>query len=748
MLISPPFLPTPSGATDSERVDAAMVGGYPGQGAYPVSYGLGWHGGIHLQVPAAAQRVERVRAIADGTVVYTRQCTKKPKTIPDDHPLNYRNAWTSDGCVVIKHETEIGATAQGQFTHVVFYSIYMHMSVIHANAQVGKSIYRKDEIGQTGEIYGQANCIHFEIICDDENLVRLIGRSSGNLNVSTDGRTDVIYGEMYFRLSAQTDVYADKPKANITTPSAAAIYATNQTLYIGMRYAGGDGANPGDLIVTTYREDGSVMGSPLSEHEAEYSLYTSATEISDVYRKANAPQIPAPSAVYELLRFGRVIGPDALNPVDTPHWRKISYDGGEGWVNLNAAGITKFSDADFPHWKGWTLIDDSADLDSRCDSPTIKSWLDQDGDGKVDPNEAVSLLPNEDIQAKLRRTLCKIPTEWERATVDFRWGWLKEETEENPAPLSDEDFLKLRDHIEALAFWEDANIGISSSHWHFQPAEFIKWFRKCSWLDERELAQCIPRTCTLGATSWAIALARGQNHRVRMGRMFRKYGARTVERKIHFLAQIFIETGLLRTIREAGQGAPNPNLPKAQYYAAFYGRGYMQLTWATNYHAYGTYRNAPPHIGAYTDHRITQTSNHVWSDFNPATQQPTLRQWAPRYDPDELLTNDYACADSGGYYWVSKTYRGTSDMTRVSDLGLEPRFIGFASWLINGGGNGYAERHAFARYLYNVLGDDPRLTGIESWPYPPIGSSLTGTFPPGNPTMTHTVQVNHAQQIP
>lgn len=59
-----------------------------------------------------------------------------------------------------------------------------------------------------------------------------------------------------------------------------------------------------------------------------------------------------------MLRFGRVIGPDALNPANVLHWRRIHHPGGTGWVNLNAANVTKFSDADFPHWMGWSLVDD------------------------------------------------------------------------------------------------------------------------------------------------------------------------------------------------------------------------------------------------------------------------------------------------------------------------------------------------------------------------------------------------------
>ncbi|MDO8653131.1 MAG: type VI secretion system Vgr family protein [Undibacterium sp.] len=39
--------------------------------------------------------------------------------------------------------------------------------------------------------------------------------------------------------------------------------------------------------------------------------------------------------------------------------------GGQGVVNLAPANINKLSDADFPYWRGWTLVDDTADLDIR-----------------------------------------------------------------------------------------------------------------------------------------------------------------------------------------------------------------------------------------------------------------------------------------------------------------------------------------------------------------------------------------------
>ena len=83
MLISPPFLPA-RGATQTENdwLDACMTGGAPGEGAFPVSFNLGWHGGVHLTAPAAnpataGNLTEKVRAIADGTVVFVRPANQQ-----------------------------------------------------------------------------------------------------------------------------------------------------------------------------------------------------------------------------------------------------------------------------------------------------------------------------------------------------------------------------------------------------------------------------------------------------------------------------------------------------------------------------------------------------------------------------------------------------------------------------------------------------------------------------------------------
>jgi hypothetical protein len=83
MIISPPFLPSrPGHDLDSADVGDTLVPDHDicgagmrecasGNGAYPVSYSLGWHGGAHLIAPSASNgQGEPVRAIADGNVVY------------------------------------------------------------------------------------------------------------------------------------------------------------------------------------------------------------------------------------------------------------------------------------------------------------------------------------------------------------------------------------------------------------------------------------------------------------------------------------------------------------------------------------------------------------------------------------------------------------------------------------------------------------------------------------------------------
>jgi hydroxyethylthiazole kinase len=792
MIISPPFIPAPvAGETDQAFLDRAMVGGVPGDGAYPLSFDLNWHGGMHLTAPKEGQNALPVRAISDGTLAYFRNPT--PESADASHPLRYRDTWTDDGCVVIRHETEIG---EGDNSKVVFYSIYMHLSTISlVSPQKGKAVYRKDVIGEAGSIYGGKGRIHFEIIADQSQISHLVGRSERELNYQAgNGRTDSCWGDMYFFVPPEVLIYGSAPADRRQSQNDSTVVYRCPAMPAGPApiQDGGSAASPvsqsssvlvegydwamaseiqsgifvrmtyanGQCKLTSYTLSGVEIGVQDEEADYEYNLY----------KKAKTLYPESPSAGYELLRFGRVLGGDQLQPTEAAHWRQIKFPGkaGEaskvGWVNLNSPTVTKFSEADFPQWQGWQLVDDDTDTDSHCQSPFIRNLLNLDASKVVaDTTDAVSIasspayanlsseeqqklseryvserelnktkLEARETQDKLKHLICKFPSEWCKNDFDTRYGWLLKVCDGGPLPQ--DKYVKLKAHQQALGFWEEAAIeGVESKHWHFSPKAFIEAFRKCAWLSLEEFAYTLPKyhfyeavgtnwvAHTAGAPltyqiSHAVAKTRFDRHYINMNKVILKYGLVSAARRTHFLAQTILETDRWRTLSEYGSGNTNPNIPMAQYYAAFYGRGIMQLTWAGNYEKYGEYRGGalPPANGQYAETRITATSTHYWADPTQRNSSGQIigvtgipKRWAPRYDPTLIKTNSYNACDSGGFYWVSKVINRSNDINinRKCDIAFNADSVGSVSVLVNGGGNGYHERQAYAQYLFRYLSD-------------------------------------------
>ncbi len=738
MLISPPFLlARAADESDDDWINRCMIGGQPGAGAFPVSFSLGWHGGLHLDAPINGTQSEPVRAIADGEVVFVRQPTPQPAgPLQEGDPLAY-GGWTDNGVVVIRHTTEIG---EGDGAAVTFYSITMHLSAIRPAVQAGRAVYRKAELGTAGQIYGSLQRqIHLEIVCDDANLERLAGRSTGDLSTHNNGRTNAVYGDLHFHLPAGTEMFGEQPVAHLTRahvqpqvprgqrqppPQALQpVHTTSEELFVGLRYAEGQGAagDRGNAYIRTCRPDGTQLGDALEEDSAEYNLYTNATAISEAYPAAGRPAV---SSVFELLRFGRVIGPDALNPADVPHWRRVRYPGGEAWVNLNANNVHRFSDADLPHWKQWRLIDDSADQDSRCDSAAIRAWLNDNSDGQIAPAEATSRLSRADLAPKLARTICKFPTEWDATTIDARWGWLKNSTAENPVALTEADFELLRAHIAALAFWP-GGMTLEVSHWHWQPREFVKQFRRCGWLSAEELEQIYPDSrypiaalAQLDRTPAGIREA----YRIHVNKIKSKYLVSSANRNIHFFAQGAVESLCLALMIE-GSAAFTRNPRHASFASEadgyynpaaggyldylngrlgnvetgdgpkFRGRGMKQLTGRENYSKYWVYRGWL--------NRDSFTSPW-WSPPRP-DRAPAIP------DPERLSLEPYSAIDAGGWYWqagaASNRYRTINRVIDVGDSGNAS--IIQVTEAINGGRNGLDERIAHTERILPILSDDP-----------------------------------------
>jgi hydroxyethylthiazole kinase len=860
MLISPPFLPPRAGTdeTDSQWLDYAMRSA-AGGGSYPLGSNLCWHGGVHLEAPMAEENQRLpVVAIADGTIVDFRQPT--PEQLSNsEHVLKFDDGkWTSDGALVLKHETEIGALDTAP-VKVTFYSVYQHLSEISATViQRGKNgrLYRKEEIGRAGYIAGVPHLIHFEIVCDDANLEKLIGRTTGALDTGKNGREDVVFGEIYFKIPKGTLIYEvpnnrrmrdkiDNNAPQTVDATAAEALGTSQAIppmqikktekdcFIGLRYASGEGfaAERGDLKAVTYIEDEARPGEYLEYgmvtrqevnasfagltkntfgyNEAEYALYYRVKEICKEWGSSPPNSKPMPSAVLELLKFGRVINtahhpnPAVLGQMvgdiaATPNWRKIVVPAVSAswqnqnqnaaqtcaWINLNSPDIKVFSDADFPHWRGWRICDDDPSIgDSRCDSPSVRDVLERavaaqfpDAQGLSSFDLKKQAVASGAAAEWLVRSVCTMPSEWGAATAAERWSWLKESSAENGDPMTEAAFSKLTAFVQALSINAPE---LDTATRHFNPRAFIEAFRKCLWFSAEEFAQCIPRKnqrrnnsgiMLNGTTSipWPTALTRSQMHYMPLNRFFQKFCGHSRHRVIHNIAQMLIETDRYQMLREYGSG--NATSGNARFYTVFYGRGYHQVTWPSNYMIYGEWRNVPNTV-SYFDPRITQTSVH-YKDM-PKLHEPTFPQkypqcvpqyggqphpqagqpdpqgqvspmlrpawcapsfqWSPRFDPVIVERDHYEAAESSGAFWFSKSFAGRKNLNRVCDLQNPDNVhnVAYVSWLVNGGDNGHAERQEFARFLANILLDAPYRTGAQQFQ---ILRALTAGMVNGNPT--------------
>lgn len=712
-MISPPFLPS-RGVNESDEAFIARAMPVAAHGAYPVSQTLAWHGGIHLTAPRQDNRTLPVRAIADGVVVYRRPPTAIPSDTAavDANALGY-NGWTDDGVVVIRHDTEIGADAQGTGIQVRFFSIYMHLNSVRVQAD--QAIHRKADIGRAGMFEGEANMLHFEIICDDENLRHLIGRTSGDVSTRADGRSEAVFGEMYFSLPASAPVHAERPPLHEAAATGGA--PLGEALFVGIRHAGGDAR------ITTYRATGMTLGAALVEAEAEYNLYRDSAAIVRSYRTAQSAAVPAHSAVYELLRFGRTLGPDALNPGNTPHWREIRTPAGQGWVNLNAPDIHKYSDADAPHWTGWHLMQDYQDGDSRCDAAPIGRVLDANGDGINTRTEAEARLRNPAIRNFLKRLICKFPTEWHRGNVATRWNWLTRESPSGQSGsraspyLTQTDFPEFQKYAEALCFWEDADLGIPEAHWHFDPREFVVHFKKCCWLSRGELAQVYP-DALYRRRETPDPDARREEFRYEVNIVARKYSLQTPTRLTHFFGQGAVESFNLARMIEASTTNFTASLqpetngfyvnPNDLYFdyldnrlgnvdpddgIKFRGRGMKQLTGRENYSKYWVYRAwlspATFDVGWYRNRR---------------TLRPAVID-----DPQRLSTNNYNCIDAGGWYWeAGAASAGFRSINRsIAENDISPAAIRNVTRAINGGLNGIPDRITHTQRIASIFNDLP-----------------------------------------
>ncbi|KIQ34703.1 hypothetical protein RT97_06675 [Variovorax paradoxus] len=793
MIISPPFLPDRAGQSEEAWLDAAMA--QPAsrlastnapEGSFPLSLKLGWHNGIHIQAPHSGGTHLPVRAIADGKVIFVHA-----PTVPNNdvkHPLNYNPfhadtptlAWTSDGFVVVEHRTEIGAEGTA-VTEVVYYSACMHLASIaqcpktKAPWAVGDAVYRKDELGTPGQIYGHEGQVHFEICCDEANLRQLTRRGPNWVDPLdppapvADGRTDSVFGSVYIYLPAGTPVSASQPIGQLRMANSAggAAGATAAHALLNPQWVQLACEN-GIATLTSYDRFGAPVGA--SRNDSRYD-YVSGVNASAAVKNA-APQsfeydlyavcndrhgsldastraASSPSGWYELLRFGRNLGPDPL-PANAAHWRKIATPTGEVWVDLNAQGTFKFSDADFLPVMGWNCFDDDPNTDLRCDSLHMKTLIrdpDPKNEQRMERVELAKRLGEVEVRKKLRRAICKFPCEWDRATVEARYGWLETEdfksTDDDATGAQKWDrFVK---HAHGLTF-EDLPKAFKQADWRFHPREFMGSMRRCGWLALKEMAQLLPRKSTAASrVSWAESIRRFRDGstqgngmppslHIALNKAFRKYGLMdSALRKAHFLSQCFQETGALQYNVETGN---------ERYFRTMYevitpaeagvdhdDRGGVAWRLGLVYHRVGGQRVAYTR-NEYAALRPAQVQTKAQSLGNiqvgdgqrfrgrgliqltgrvnyAGYEAYRGRNYTTDPNPALLAADAFISADVALKYWVNAgAFRGAS-ISRHADAGAAPGTIELVTRAVNGGTTHLENRVEYFGYVWSLLNDAP-----------------------------------------
>jgi len=716
MLISYPILPTNLQAADEEVKFNHMLGRVRfEEGVYPVSFHNRWHGGIHLD---PGDDDEPIRAIADGEIVAYRVAATA-----ETYPAGTQDTFDTS-FVLVRHTTK-----SGENTPMVFYSLYMHLcartqltaaqqaqhvpSLRNATpgpdavrAPANTRIWRKDVLGFAGALYGRRQ-IHFEIFATDADFR---GAPANNTTPAQTGfwrdRLTIAqgqhgsldaFGDTHFVIPAGLNFQERHPRA--IAPHRIDLPGPNVFYNLALGQAGSNTADAlhvtvrlsqGRRIATTFRilADGSreLLGEPVRQDDYEYELY----------RLATALYPDCPSAGFEYLRFGRILGPDSTTRNE--NWQLVRYsDTAIGYIDLAATAnnVSVWSDADFP--LNWQLLDEGQTADASdgiCDVQQLLQLIgqvpDANQDGMIDDQEFGTHASRAEIAEKLRFLICKHPSEWDSGDLANRYQ--RERAEGGPLSNA-QAWQEFEAHVNQMAFWSQAGMG-DRSVWHFHPLQFIRHYRHCLWLTTDELAQCIPRrNLHLSGTqfsnqlvaTWPTARQRADRWAIHISRSLRKYSiSNTAQRLLHFLAQLTEETGYYRLVREdEAQDAS---------YAPYFGRGLIQLTHRENYIAYGNFRNF-------------------------ANTQPSAAPGFPGlgWNPDQLIAgstdhNAENCADSAGFYWTCPDITATQgNAIEVSDRGTGISEVVDASKTTNGNVsiqniNGLATRiQAFTFVKYVLL---------------------------------------------
>jgi len=590
----------------------------------------------------------------------------------------------------------------------------------------GRKVYRKDRLGYWGACHGQPHLhfeifmteADFGAWFEQDGHKVQIGVANPVQPASRD-----YWGHSYFVISGGQALVSAPPGrrdspyfptlAAWTVPASSKLYV-EAYFHKGQRYTRSwfDEAGDGNKLTLLTEQ-------PVKDRYAdyEYKLYQRAVDLypacpSDGYELMRFGRILSEQPT--------------LAAADRATWVAVPFDanGTQGYVDVNQSAILKLSDADFPFFTGWKKIDDGNtpfDQDGLCGYAELRRIVgdveaqiatspeegphalrgDQGKVGEGHGTQAVGLplgkqqyghggfsdasnvadpeFRHEDrltayvqgdaaIRNRLKGFVCHAPSEWDATTDEERFKRLNEPDgffgkRKESDPNGYENFIAFRKRFQ---FIEQTPLRGGQRFWFFHPLAFIRHFRKCGWLSRTEMVQLLPMNCLQKSTIWQwqsvplkgasqllsqddpLALLR----RNFLNRTLQKYGICNPVRMSCFFGNATQETQWFQKFHE--------NSP--YWYKPWDGRGFLQLTHASNYIKYWKFQGFI--IAPETEEMLKQHTKQAMKN------RPVQKDRESMYDPTNSLSDAstrisseiierrnvteraFEAADSSGVYWV------------------------------------------------------------------------------------------------
>jgi predicted chitinase len=334
----------------------------------------------------------------------------------------------------------------------------------------------------------------------------------------------------------------------------------------------------------------------------------------------------------------------------------------EGWIATDHPnGIYKAQPLSWMDWPGFSLerevganqADGFADIENL--SVNLHSALrkiDASEDGTISRDELRDALKDKKISSRLSRLICRFPTEWQYS--DAKYTGLNKHLS-SPAQVE-----AVKGQLKKLAWWDDVagkteGFPKDPNVWHAHPLAFIAQMKKIAAAASKELIITFDELKKIAKYGKEKDLSK---HLPGINLAFKNFAIDTPLKRAHFLAQVINESGYFSCTKEQGV--------KDTDYGGFPGRGLIQLTYKSNYEAYGEFVN---------------------EDFTSSE------------DKKRKLEEDPHAANSAGWYW--------SKFAKLNDAAQKNDFI-FIVRIVNGGFIGYNNRLAILKNALTVL--DPEKT--------------------------------------